>query len=170
MCRVASEEILGVDKGSPEESLREAYRRLSKAVHPDAGGTKGLFVVLTDAYESLIGSGEAGHSAGGGGHRNRSGSGSTSGSSGGGGAKRLKTVTVEVHGPDGVIRSKAELFQLMRRTPGSVIFIEYIPIGKAPFTCDGESVPEGVRLVVKGGPLRDWYALVEFDGVGVSVK
>ena len=33
--------------------MREAYRRLTKAVHPDTGGSKGPFVVLTDAYEAI---------------------------------------------------------------------------------------------------------------------
>ena len=82
----------------------------------------------------------------------------------------MKTVTVEVHGPSGVIPSKSDLFRLMKHSPGSVIYVEYFSGVKAPFTCDGESVPEGHRLVVHGGRFHEWYAFVEFDGARVIVK
>lgn len=173
MCRVAPEEILGVEKEWPEERVREAYRRLTKAVHPDTGGSNGLFVVLTDAYEAITGLRGPGPSGGKGGRQQDEDSGKGSGPSrpsGASGTRKMKTVTVEAHGPSGVILTKSELFQLMRRSPGSVIYVEYIAVGRAPFTCDGESVPEGYRLVVKGGSLHDWYAFVEFDGAKVNVK
>ncbi len=46
-------EILGVRPGASSDELRSAYRRLSLAVHPDQGGSSGLFILLNDAFEAM---------------------------------------------------------------------------------------------------------------------
>jgi hypothetical protein len=46
-------EILNVAPDADAEELRAAFRRLSKKVHPDAGGSDALFVQVKDAYDLL---------------------------------------------------------------------------------------------------------------------
>jgi hypothetical protein len=46
-------EILGVAPDADAEELRAAFRRLSKKVHPDAGGSDVLFGRVKDAYDVL---------------------------------------------------------------------------------------------------------------------
>jgi len=43
-------EILGVDKGATESTMRRAYRRKAKAAHPDAGGDRAAWAALQKAY------------------------------------------------------------------------------------------------------------------------
>lgn len=49
--------ILGVEAGASPEQIREAYRRLMKAAHPDRGGTRGLASQLNAARDALLGKG-----------------------------------------------------------------------------------------------------------------
>ena len=44
-------EILSVAPDAGAEELRAAFRRLSKKVHPDAGGSDALFAQVKDAYD-----------------------------------------------------------------------------------------------------------------------
>ena len=46
-------EILSVAPDAGAEELRAAFRRLSKKVHPDAGGSDALFAQVKDAYDVL---------------------------------------------------------------------------------------------------------------------
>jgi len=46
-------EILGVEEETSMENLREAYHRIAREVHPDAGGTVEEFLNLQKAYEIL---------------------------------------------------------------------------------------------------------------------
>lgn len=47
-------ELLDVDRSAGIEEIKSAYRRISKLVHPDRGGTNGLFRQIQDAYDTLI--------------------------------------------------------------------------------------------------------------------
>ncbi len=46
-------EILSVAPDAGAQELRAAFRRLSKKVHPDAGGSDALFAQVKDAYDVL---------------------------------------------------------------------------------------------------------------------
>ena len=51
-------EVLGVDPDADEETVKEAYRRRVKQVHPDWGGSVEAFRRVREAYEQVV-SGEA---------------------------------------------------------------------------------------------------------------
>lgn len=46
-------ELLGVAPDADATTVKRAYRRLARVVHPDTGGTPGMFRLLTMAYETL---------------------------------------------------------------------------------------------------------------------
>jgi len=46
-------EVLGVEADAPQDEIKAAYRRLSRQVHPDQGGSGALFRKVTEAYETL---------------------------------------------------------------------------------------------------------------------
>lgn len=46
-------EVLGVPETATTEEIRAAFRRLSKQLHPDQGGSPALFRRVQDAYETL---------------------------------------------------------------------------------------------------------------------
>ena len=46
-------EILGVDRGADADTIKRAYRRKARELHPDAGGSEDDFKELTTAYEVL---------------------------------------------------------------------------------------------------------------------
>jgi len=46
-------EVLGVPEGASEEEVRQAYRRLAKAAHPDLAGNASRFRLVTEAYDVL---------------------------------------------------------------------------------------------------------------------
>jgi hypothetical protein len=46
-------EILGVEKDADQDTIKRAYRRKARQLHPDAGGTEDGFKELTTAYEVL---------------------------------------------------------------------------------------------------------------------
>ncbi len=50
---VSPYDILGIPKNASMDEIRKAYYRLSRAAHPDMGGSNGLFLTVTKAYESL---------------------------------------------------------------------------------------------------------------------
>lgn len=46
-------EVLGIREGASEEEIRQAYRRLVKAAHPDVAGDPAQFRLITEAYDVL---------------------------------------------------------------------------------------------------------------------
>ena len=46
-------EVLGISERASEDEVRQAYRRLVKAAHPDAAGDPARFRVITEAYDVL---------------------------------------------------------------------------------------------------------------------
>lgn len=46
--------ILGVEEGASAEEIREAYSRLIRRAHPDAGGSAGLAAQLNTARDRLL--------------------------------------------------------------------------------------------------------------------
>lgn len=46
--------ILGVSEGATEAEIQEAYTRLMRMAHPDAGGTSGLAAQLNAARDRLL--------------------------------------------------------------------------------------------------------------------
>lgn len=46
-------EVLGLPEGASGEEVRQAYRRLVKAAHPDAAGDAAQFRLVTQAYDVL---------------------------------------------------------------------------------------------------------------------
>ena len=46
--------LLGLETGSSEEAIREAYHRLIKRVHPDRGGSAALTTQITEARNRLL--------------------------------------------------------------------------------------------------------------------
>jgi len=46
-------EVLGVGADASQADIKAAYRRLSRQVHPDQGGSGALFRKVTEAYETL---------------------------------------------------------------------------------------------------------------------
>ena len=46
-------EVLGIPEGASEDEIRQAYRRLVKAAHPDASGDPAQFRRITEAYDVL---------------------------------------------------------------------------------------------------------------------
>ncbi len=46
-------EVLGVRRNAAERTIKDAYRRLSKVYHPDAGGPIDQFTALAAAYQIL---------------------------------------------------------------------------------------------------------------------
>jgi len=49
--------LLGLRVGANDDEAKLAYKRLSRQVHPDAGGTDALFTALRLAYERILGDG-----------------------------------------------------------------------------------------------------------------
>ncbi len=47
--------LLGIEAGSSEADIREAYHRLIKRVHPDLGGSAALTAQITEARNRLLG-------------------------------------------------------------------------------------------------------------------
>ena len=47
-------EILGLQPGADEGTIREAHRALMKRIHPDAGGTSGLAARVNQAKDTLL--------------------------------------------------------------------------------------------------------------------
>ncbi len=55
-CSVSADthyEVLGVEADATQDDIKAAYRRLSRQVHPDQGGSGALFRRVTEAYETL---------------------------------------------------------------------------------------------------------------------
>lgn len=46
-------EILGIPRDASAEEIRRAYKRLQRQVHPDLGGTDGVFILVQAAWEVL---------------------------------------------------------------------------------------------------------------------
>jgi curved DNA-binding protein CbpA len=46
--------LLGLRVGANDDEAKLAYKRLSRQVHPDAGGTDALFTALRLAYERIL--------------------------------------------------------------------------------------------------------------------
>jgi curved DNA-binding protein CbpA len=46
-------EALGVEKGSPKQTIRKAYRKAAKKAHPDAGGSREKFALIKLAHDTL---------------------------------------------------------------------------------------------------------------------
>ena len=55
MSRDEAYQLLGLEPGSSEEEIREAYHRLIKRVHPDRGGSATLAAQITEARDRLLG-------------------------------------------------------------------------------------------------------------------
>lgn len=55
MTRAEALSILGLEEGASEADIREAYRRLMLAVHPDHGGSAWLAARLNQARSVLLG-------------------------------------------------------------------------------------------------------------------
>ncbi|MCL4414724.1 MAG: J domain-containing protein, partial [Actinobacteria bacterium] len=47
-------EILGVERDATQDEIRSAWRSATRVAHPDAGGSAGLFRLLSVAYETLF--------------------------------------------------------------------------------------------------------------------
>ena len=47
-------EVLGVDRGSAAEEVKDAYRRQSMRHHPDMGGDAWAFRIVSQAYEAMM--------------------------------------------------------------------------------------------------------------------
>ena len=47
-------EILGVERTATQDEIRTAWRAATRVAHPDAGGSAGLFRLLSVAYETLF--------------------------------------------------------------------------------------------------------------------
>jgi curved DNA-binding protein CbpA len=45
--------VLGVERGTPQDDIRRAYRRKAKTSHPDSGGSVGAFGEIATAYAIL---------------------------------------------------------------------------------------------------------------------
>ena len=45
--------VLGVDRDADERSIRDAYRRLARVHHPDAGGEQDRMMILNKAWHVL---------------------------------------------------------------------------------------------------------------------
>lgn len=54
MTRAEALEVLGLDEGAPEATIREAYTELIKKVHPDRGGTSYLAARVNLARDLLL--------------------------------------------------------------------------------------------------------------------
>lgn len=54
MSREDAYRILGLEPGSTEDEIREAYRRLIKRLHPDSGGSAVLTAQITAARDRLL--------------------------------------------------------------------------------------------------------------------
>ena len=55
MSREDAYRVLGLEPGSTEDEIREAYRRLIKRLHPDSGGSAVLMGQITAARDRLLG-------------------------------------------------------------------------------------------------------------------
>lgn len=47
-------QVLGVEPSADDETIKKAYRRKAKALHPDAGGDADRFAEATLAYDVLM--------------------------------------------------------------------------------------------------------------------
>lgn len=54
MSRRRALSILGLAEGATEAQIKAAYKRLVKKLHPDAGGTDGLAILLNEARDVLL--------------------------------------------------------------------------------------------------------------------
>jgi hypothetical protein len=54
-CRLKASptDVLGISEDAKHDDIRATYRRLSKVLHPDKGGSKVLFQLVAEAYEIL---------------------------------------------------------------------------------------------------------------------
>ncbi|RYH06334.1 DnaJ domain-containing protein [Tropicimonas sp. IMCC6043] len=55
MSREDAYRVLGLEPGSTEDDIREAFRRLIKRLHPDSGGSAVLTAQITAARDRLLG-------------------------------------------------------------------------------------------------------------------
>jgi len=55
MSRAEAFEVLGLPRGASEAEIREAYRRLMRGAHPDAGGSDWLAARINQARDILLG-------------------------------------------------------------------------------------------------------------------
>lgn len=53
----APHQVLGVEPEADAEAIERAYRRRVKETHPDQGGTRGEFLAVRAAYETLLSDG-----------------------------------------------------------------------------------------------------------------
>lgn len=56
--------ILGIPEGSTVETVKEQYRQLALAHHPDRGGSAAVFTELNKAYQKALQSAEDHHAPG----------------------------------------------------------------------------------------------------------
>jgi curved DNA-binding protein CbpA len=54
MPEAEARDILGVDSGADDDTIRAAHRRLVSAVHPDRGGSAGLTRRINVARDVLL--------------------------------------------------------------------------------------------------------------------
>ena len=54
MTRDEAYQVLGLEPGAPPETIRDAYRRLMKKMHPDQGGTNYLAARINEARKVLL--------------------------------------------------------------------------------------------------------------------
>lgn len=53
MSKTRAAEILGVPENATQEAIRSAWRKQSLMFHPDKGGSKPLFQLLSEAHDML---------------------------------------------------------------------------------------------------------------------
>ena len=55
MSREDAYRVLGLELGSTEDEIRDAFHRLIKRLHPDSGGSAALTAQITAARDRLLG-------------------------------------------------------------------------------------------------------------------